>query len=353
MLTRLVNAMRLHTHIVISLTTGGAYAEKLETSGHTVYLLGLKVSTAWRALPRLWWLIWRESPHVVQTWMYHSDFLGGMIARFAGVKSVIWNVRNSEIPQKSISITGVIIRLCAALSSLIPQAIVCCAHAGLERHAKLGYARSRMLVIPNGYDFRKWREKTISRDKARSDLKIPSAAFVIGTVGRFDSLKGYDVLIAASKHIAKHVPRAIFLLVGRDLDSNNLKLQTLIKRNGGGAVFRLLGERTDIASIMSSIDVYCLPSNAEGFPNSVAEAMLMQVPCVVTDVGDASRIVGSTGKVVPPRDPVALAQAIISIERMGEKARRTKGKDARQRIVDNYDINEVARNYARLYERVY
>lgn len=353
MLVRLIRGMPQHTHVVITLTEVGPLGESLLASGYEVHGIGLSSSTAWSALPRLWRLIRRESPDIIQTWMYHADLLGGLIGRLAGARRIVWNVRNTEIPQGRLSMTGLIVRLCAIISTWLPQSIICCAHAGLEVHAALGYNRQKMLTIPNGYDTHEWQPKSISRFDVRRDYDLPEDAFIVGIVGRYDSLKGYDLFIEAAARIGKVVHNAIFLMIGRHVDGSNLELRSLIESRGGNAVFRLLGERSDVSHLMSTMDVYCLSSKAEGFPNVVAEAMLMQVPCVVTNVGDAARIVGEAGRVVPPGQPKALADALLAIESMSEIQRQEMGVAARKRIVEHYDIRVIAQRYSELYEWEY
>jgi glycosyltransferase involved in cell wall biosynthesis len=80
--------------------------------------------------------------------------------------------------------------------------------------------------------------------------------------------------------------------------------------------------------------------------------MLMQVPCVVTNVGDAARIVGKTGCVVPPGEPDAIAKVVCSFERMGEELRRAAGEAARQRIVNHYGIEVVSKQYEQVYKKI-
>ena len=352
MLLRLIRGLPQHTHVVITLASNGPLGELLNANGYKVYVLGLRAFNAWRTLPHFLSLIRRECPDIVQTWMYHADLLGGIISYLAGFRKIVWNVRNTEIPQGRLSATGLIVSLCAIISTWLPKAIICCAHAGLEVHATRGYKRQKILVIPNGYDTHEWQPKCVSRWGVRRDYGLPEDAFIVGIVGRYDSLKGYDVFIEAAARIAMVVHNAIFLMIGRQVDSNNIELRNLIESRGGDASFRLLGERSDVSQLMSTMDVYCLSSRAEGFPNVVAEAMLMQVPCVVTNVGDAARIVGPTGCVVPPNEPIAIAEAVCSLERMGEERRRTTGDAARQRIVKHYGIEAVSKQYEQLYEQI-
>ena len=355
MLKRLIQSSQSqgdYCHNVISLTTFGEVGRYLKSIGIQVYELKMKsVLDVPSAFFRLIRLIKSIKPDVVQTWMYHADLLGGIASRFAGIHNIFWNIRNTEIPQRTISKTSLIIRICALLSRTIPRKIICCAHAGVTSHAKLGYDVKRMLVIPNGFDICSWSLPTQSRYKIRETYGFPVDSFIVGTVGRFDSLKGYDVLIEAGSLIAKSSRRPfLFLMVGRNVNNQNFDLLKLIERKGGQANFRLLGEREDISQIMYALDVYCLSSKAEGFPNVVAEAMLMETPCVVTDVGDAARIVGSLGKVVSPRDPSRLAEALLEMERMSKNELKDIGRNSRKQIANNYDIEAIAQVYKWHYE---
>jgi glycosyltransferase involved in cell wall biosynthesis len=350
MLFRLISALPHHKHIIVSLTSVGTIGRLLIESGHTVYAIDLRLPLFWRSLYTLWRLIKIHKPDAIQTWMYHSDLLGGLVGRLAGISNIIWNVRNTEVPQKSGSLTGLVIRVCAMLSHTVPRAIVCCAHSALERHARLGYRRDRMIFIPNGYDSRSWMLPTQSKAEIKLNLGVRVGALIIGIVGRYDRLKGYDVFIEAAGLLTDRSSRLIqFIMVGRNIDENNTELCALISAKGGRAQFKLMGEQNDVSQIMSTFDIFCLASRGEGFPNVVAEAMLMQVPCVVTDVGDSSLIVGKVGWVVPPNQPTALAEALLTVANMSAAQRAEVGRHGRGRVLSEFDIDAVAQRYNDLY----
>ena len=100
---------------------------------------------------------------------------------------------------------------------------------------------------------------------------------------------------------------------------------------------------------MAGLDIYVSSSKGEGFPNAVGEAMSCGVPSVVTDVGDSARIVGDTGRVVPPGNSSALATAILEIIDLPNQRRRELGDQARERIGKHYSLDKVVQDYERLY----
>ena len=103
-------------------------------------------------LPLLREWLEKEKPDIVQTWMYHADLFGGIACRLAGIKQVFWNVRNTQIPQKGLSVTLSVIKICAFLSKFIPKKVICCAQSALESHVNLGYRKEKMVVVPNGFE---------------------------------------------------------------------------------------------------------------------------------------------------------------------------------------------------------
>jgi len=350
MLHRLVKQMRGHTHVIISLTSIGTVGKRLLSDGFSVYVLDLRGIFGFMSLFRLWYLLRKIKPDVIQTWMYHADLIGSIIGRLSGVKNIVWNIRNTMIPQGKYSLTGLVILFCSRISYFVPRKIICCAQSALLLHVELGYSKNKLIVIPNGYNISDFNESEAKRCNSRLFFDIPNNKIVIGMVGRFDPLKGYDIFLKAAGILTKDHPGTfLFLAAGQDINDNNEQLNQMILEFAPHANFKLLGERDDVPNVMQSIDVFCLASRSEGFPNVVAEAMLMQVPCVVTDVGDAKEIVGVSGVVVPPENPLDLAVAISSVVSLDKGVRVELGRSARRRIKDKYSIESIASQYENLY----
>ena len=164
------------------------------------------------------------------------------------------------------------------------------------------------------------------------------------------TLKDYKNFVDAALQVAKKNDSTIFLLIGRGVDIKNAELASWVSQSIHADRFTLMGERQDVPNLLAAMDIFCLSSMAEGFPNSVAEAMAARVPCVVTDVGDASLIVEKTGIVVPPKNSHALALGILYLASLSTKKRETLGQKARLIIEEKYSIEAISSNYDKVYQ---
>ncbi len=316
-LTRLCLHSEQVQHVVISLMDEGKYGPLLARSGVTVHCLGMnpgKPSIV--RLFRLVRLIRAEQPDAVQTWMYHADLLGGIAARLAGVRRVFWGIRHSTLEKgKSKRSTIMIARLCAFLSSWVPEKIICCANKAQDVHADIGYSARKLRVIPNGYDLSRFRSDAAAGAKVRAELGLGPNDFIIGNVGRFDPLKDHSNLLQALARVAECKIPFRCLLIGKGVSPDNTGLVKQITALGLQDSVVLVGQRSDIPAVMNALDLHVLSSSSEGFPNVIAEAMACGTPCVSTDVGDALDIVGDKEACCPARDPQALADLIIKSAR--------------------------------------
>jgi glycosyltransferase involved in cell wall biosynthesis len=297
-LSRLCLHDETHSHIVISLTGVGKYGPILLRAGIPVYSLSMPPGrVSLNGLRSLWGLLKAEQPDVVQTWMYHADLVGGLAARFAGIRSISWGVRQTTLePGKSKRATIWVAHACARLSRWVPQAIVCCAESAARVHAGIGYEESKLIVVPNGYDLYQFSHREELRAAFREEIGLSPAGRVIGMVARFDPQKDHENLLNALAALDLERRHAHCILVGKGMNEHNQTLMGWILAHGLANRVLLLGPRADIPAVMNALDVHVLSSSfGEGFPNALAEAMACGTPCVATDVGDASSIVGDTG----------------------------------------------------------
>lgn len=350
LLCRLIAASSTETeHIVISLGGLSYYGPSLLASGVEVHTLEMPTGrVTFSGLLALRRIIRASSPDVVQTWMYHADLLGGLIARWAGIRAVCWNIRNSNlVAGKSSFSARAAAKICAHISNRVPARIICCSEQAAKLHQSIGYHADKFVVIPNGYDIAQFSPSKDRGTKLREEWRIRPDEWLLGMVARWDPQKDHASLFSAIASVRRIRPQLRCVLVGLNMDHHNTELVTLIATNGLQDSVVLAGPRDDIPAVMNALDLHVLSSSyGEAFPNVVAEAMACGTPCVVTDVGDAPLIVGKTGRVVAPNNPGLLAQAIEQVLLVIDSPQSEEAKQAcRQRIVKNFDINRITKLY--------
>lgn len=353
-LYRLCLQDQLNTHTVLSLTDGGKYGPLLQTDGIALHCLNMpRGRLTWAGVVRLYRLIRDLRPDVVQTWMYHADFIGGLIAKIAGVRRVYWGVRNSLMTVKESGwVIFFLARINAFLSRWIPVGVICCADRAKDMHQNIGYAANKLITIPNGYNLDSFKPDSKIGSQLRVALAIDESIPLLGCVSRYSPQKNHESLLKALSLVKKNGIAFRCLLVGRGLDTDNTQLVSWLIRYGLQDEILLLGQRKDVPAIMNALDLHVLPSTAEGFPNVIAEAMACETPCVSTDVGDAAYIIGQTGWLVPPADAQLLAEAIQSAlvcwnDKAAWSLRRTA---ARSRIMEHFSLEKMVATYRATWE---
>ncbi len=355
MLYRLLSALdrERFSPAVISLREEGPLAEKIRALGIPVKALGMRPGFANPlAQARLAGWLRAAQPALVQTWMYHADLLGGLAARWVGLP-VIWGLHNNVLDRRSTKrSTFWTVKACAWLSPWLPAKIISCSAAAAESHARLGYRREKMVVIPNGFDLQAFRPDAAARASVRAELGLPDDAPLIGLVARYDPIKDHHNFVEAAAYLRQRFPEVHFLLCGEGVTWQNAELGGWIRQKGLSSSFHLLGRREDAPRLTAALDIATNSSIGESFSNAIGEAMACGVPCVVTDVGDSAYIVGETGKVVPVGDSQALARAWQELLENTPQARQQLGQAARQRIEQHFSLPVVAGEYEAVYRSV-
>jgi glycosyltransferase involved in cell wall biosynthesis len=285
--------------------------------------------------------------------MYHAAMIGGLAARMAGVPRLVWSIHHSNLSRRANRLsTLMVMRSSALLSHILPARIVYVARAARDVHERIGFARSKGVIIHNGFDVSKFRPDPSARADVRAELGVSDDVLLIGVVARFDVQKGHAIFVEAAVRLRTLVSEARFVLAGRGVDTENEVLVRWLETAGVADRVFLLGHRNDVNRLMASIDVLLLPSIGEAFPNVVGEAMASGVPCVATDVGDAAVLIGDTGFVSPPQDAACLSDRIASLLKLPRAEREALGVRARQRIEQDFQLRAAVRKYGELYASV-
>lgn len=340
---------------VVSLVGMGEIGPRMVALDIPVYSLGMRPGSIPNPLMiiKLVKLLRQLSPDIVHTWMYHADLLGGIAARLGGCRNVVWGIRHSNLSKEENKwSTLMVVKVCAALSSILPTKILSCSFRATQVHVDAGYYADKMHVIPNGFELDRFAPSPEARACVREGLGLATETLLVGLIARYDPQKNHSGFFQAAARVAIRLPSVHFVLVGKGVDENNSVLQEIIRKYGLQSRVHLLGLRDDIPRLMAALDVLASSSSGEAFPNVLGEAMACKVPCVVTDVGDSADIVGDTGRVVAAGDMNELARELVAMLELPAAEKVALGEKARHRVAANYEIGRVAGQYQAFYEQL-
>jgi glycosyltransferase involved in cell wall biosynthesis len=337
--------------IVISLSDKGTLGAKIEALGVPVFALGMPVGRpTLGSIIKLRQLIKKLQPDLIQGWMYHGNLVA-TLAKFFSSKNValVWNVRHSlyHIEDEK-KLTQLVIKANRFFSKSV-DTLLYNSQVSRQHHEEFGFSAKHGLVVPNGINCQQFCFSVEARQRIRTELAIPSKALVIGHIARFHPIKDHAIFLQAAVDVAKKHPNAYFLLSGRGVCLKNTEVTQRIPSSLQHR-FHFLGERTDVADLMSCMDILCSSSRGEAFPNVLGEAMATGIPCVATDVGDSALIISDTGVVVSPRNEVALADGIEKLLALDKIELQELGLKARSHIVDNFALKTIVEQYSNLYK---
>jgi sugar transferase (PEP-CTERM/EpsH1 system associated) len=225
---------------------------------------------------------------------------------------------------------------------------------------RVGVPRTRVTQIINGVDTQRFAPLTpaLGRSGARRHAECPfvdEGLVVVGTVGRMQTVKNQPLLAHAFVQALRLEPSLRSTL--RLVMIGDGPLRASVERILDAAQCRdlawLPGARHDVAAQLRALDVFVLPSQAEGISNTILEAMACGVPVIATDVGGNRELVDDqvTGLIVPTDDATALACQIVALV-CDARARVACGAAARQRACERFSLDAMVEAYAGVYDRV-
>lgn len=330
-------------HRVVCMTTAGVFASRLRP-GVKVTALGKAAGHDVRTFLRLVTLLRRERPDVVHSRNW-ATFDTVLAARLAGVRVVIHGEHGRDMsdPEGRNRRRNRLRRACAPL---VTRFVTVSDDLRGWLIRDVAVPARKVVTIHNGVDTVRFAPG--DRAAARRALALPPDVPMVGTVGRLDPVKDHATLVRAFAAVAQRMPAAVLVIVGdgpcrRDLEQ-------LVAELGLGPRVRLLGECKDVPVTLDAMDVFVLPSFAEGISNTLLEAMAMALPVVVTRVGGNPELVedGVNGIHVPRRAPEALTAAITRYLE-DDHLRAVHGKSSRLRAVDRFSLEQMTTAYTTLY----
>lgn len=309
-LTRLLeNSTFYDDFYIVSLTGRGYYSDYIK---YPIYHLNYSNPFALISSSiKLIRILRKIQPDIIQTWLYHSDLIGGVIGKIFTDASIFWNIRNGNLDPKLISrSTWIAAKSCALFSRIIPDKIISCSAKAAATHESLGYFGNKFIIIPNGIRFPNSVKSIKNRNVFLEKFSLPQDAILIGNISRWNPLKDHKTLLESFSLVLSKNPNIYLLLVGNGLEEDNSELGILIDHFNLRKRVILFGQLKDISYILRVLDLFVLSSVGEAFPNVLIEAMSHEIYCVSTDVGDAAYILGDDKFIVQPQSSVEMAETI-------------------------------------------
>lgn len=341
MLARLIQCTEhQYEHVIIALMkTSEVYQRTLDCC-QSYYALQWNGLNTLGTIQKLRGLLKQLQPKTVQCWMYHANVLTSLsMLGLAQKPNVVWGIHHSLASPKDESIST---KIALGLSKILSQqasAIIYCAHSSMQQHQAFGFKNGNSQVIANG----------VFLDKFQPNLQLKEPT-VIGFAGRYHTAKGYPYLFETMGLLKDK--NIIFKIAGSGASLENPEVKALFELHQLDArKVHLLDQISDMPAFYQSIDVFLMTSITEGFPNVLVEAMASGLPCISTDVGDTKYIVQDLGRIVPPRNAQALAQAILKYVQQSNDEKLQLKQAVRECVEAYFSIEQVSRQYMQVWEQ--
>jgi glycosyltransferase involved in cell wall biosynthesis len=334
-----------HQCQVVCLYETGSLAHELDAAGIPVIACNKGRGIDLRALARARWAIDRHATDILHTHnavAHYQAVLASCGLRMLrtlntrhGMGAGQRTGRKEWLYRRSLARTDIVVTVCEAAR-----------RNGISR-GMLPQDMTR--VVPNGIAVERFRPASgPMRHQLLEMLGLPDDAFLIGNVGRLNWTKDQAGLIRAFRLIHAQHPSATLLLIGDG--ELRADLEQCATEEGVRHAVHFLGDRNDVRDLLQGLDLFVLSSASEGYSMALLEACAVALPIVATDVGGNGEIIysGRTGQLVPPGDPDALAEAMLSLLDNPHRA-STYGHAARAWVEKHGSLEAMAVRYERLY----
>ncbi|MFQ5773769.1 MAG: TIGR03088 family PEP-CTERM/XrtA system glycosyltransferase [Kiloniellaceae bacterium] len=357
-LTTLINNLpaERYNHIVVCLKEATSFRNRIRRTDVPIYEINKREGKDLFVYRKVWRLLRRLRPDIVQTRNLPTvDMLGP--AALARVPALVHSEHGLDMTE--IAGRHRRYRTLRRLSQLVVDRYIAVSNDLAHwMDSEVGIPRDRISVVYNGVDNETFRPRSgpsADRDGVLPAGFAPPSAFVVGTVGRLETVKDQTNLVRAFVHALERRPalRNTLRLVVIGDGSLRAEMEALLEDAGAAALAWTPGFRNDIADLYRTFDLFALPSRREGTSNTILEAMASGLPVVATNVGGNPELVVPevSGRLVPAEQPWALAEAILDYVDQPSVAAE-HGRAGRARILRDFSIEAMVRGYGAVYDAV-
>ena len=301
-----------------------------------------------RALAAITRIARRFRPHVVHTHLAKAGFVGRLAGRAAGAPVIVHTFHGSVFRGYFGERQSALFLLIERALALLSTRLIAITPLQRRELAALGVAPlTKIVEIPLGLDLTQY-DTAVDRAAARNSLGVRGDGPVVGIVGRLVPIKDVGTFLRALALLRERAPDTRALVVG-DGDERPA-LERLAAELGLADTVTFTGWRSDMPAVFAAIDVLALTSLNEGSPVTLIEGLAARRAIVATAVGGVPDVIreGTTGLLVPPRDPRATADAVAVL--LADASLRSRLGDAgRAEVTARYDSARLVADVERLY----
>ncbi len=322
----------------------GELGKRLTEEAFEVFSLHRKSGTDFALIRKLIGILSDRQIDVIHAHQYTPYFYGATAAILSRRCKIIFTEHGRHQPDR-IRLKRVIYNQFLNLFTNRITGVSNFSKDSLVRYEKL--PANKIDVIYNGINLEEFKIST-DREVKRKELGIDYGEVAIGMIGRFDPIKNHRMLLVAFRDVLKHISRAKLLLIGDGPLKEECK--EFASELGVSNCVVFLSRRSDIAELLQAIDILVLSSNAEAASLTLLEAMAAGLPVIATEAGGNPEIIlrDQTGLLVPAKNHIEFAKAIISLIQDPEKRRKMR-EAGKRRVRSLFSIDRMLKQYENLY----
>ena len=341
------------TIIIITLIEHGFYEKELKKKGIKVHSLKFSLKNNFfefiKKTIKLRKLINKENPDIIQSWMYHSNFITLFIPKFFYDK-LFWNIRHSELNfHISKKMTILLSIICGLVSKVVPKGIIYCSKKSINFHEKKHfYSKCKTSLIYNGYNENIFFPSKKLNLNFRKKYDIRKTDIILGYAGRYAEQKNIPNLLFAFSKIVKNYNNVFLYMIGKDINLQNKELISYSNKLKIKKKIFFLDEQKSLLEFYNGIDLLILTSHSESFPNVIAESMLCSTPVLSSDAGCSKKIIDEYGFVTTNNSHQYIfknLKKIINFYIINKSKWKFLKNKSRSHIKKNFSVPKMSNSY--------
>ena len=315
---------------------------ELESHLNNVELIQLNKTGRWDIIRFISFLrkaIRRFNPDAVYSFLGTPNIFTALLKPTIRPAKIIWGVRTSDMDMTGYSSAVKAAYWAESCLARFADLVIANSEAGRNSFCAKGVSQQLLEVVHNGIDTDNFFPDRSRGESLRKEWGCQSGDTLIGLVARIDPLKDHETFLQAAALVIARASTVRFVCVGGGNAEEMNRLAILTERLNLSDHLVWANWQDDMNGVYNALDICCLSSITEGFPNVLGEAMSCNIPCVATNVGDAAAIIGDTGIIVDKKSPDALANALLDTISQGKPI---GDMTPRLRIEGNFSLDAMA-----------